>query len=233
MTTVAILQPGYLPWLGYFEQMERADVFVHMDDVPFTRKDWRSRNRIRLHDKAHWLSVPVLKQPLGTSIRDMRIDYSQNWLRKHRSAIESAYRKAPYFPWLADSIFPILDDREEFLVDLDVRLAMKLRECFQITTPCVFSSTLCVSSQNKVDRIIEICRSLGATRLYDGQAAKEFIDAEYFADAGIEAEFQDYRHPVYDQGGEGFIPQLSAIDLIAQCGPQSRSLLLTPCGVHP
>jgi hypothetical protein len=74
---------------------------------------------------------------------------------------------------------------------------------------------------------------LGATRLYDGQAAKEFIDAEYFADAGIEAEFQDYRHPVYDQGGEGFIPQLSAIDLIAQCGPQSRSLLLTPCGVHP
>jgi hypothetical protein len=176
--------------------------------------------------------VPVLKQPLGTSIRDMRIDYSQNWLRKHRNAIESAYRKAPYFQWLADSIFPILDDREEFLVDLDVRLAMKLRECFQITTPCVFSSTLCVSSQNKVDRIIEICRSLGATRLYDGQAAKEFIDAEYFADAGIEAEFQDYRHPVYDQGDEGFIPHLSAIDLIAHCGPQSRSLLLTPCGVR-
>ena len=149
MTTAAILQPGYLPWLGYFEQMECADVFVHMDDVPFTRKDWRSRNRIRLHDKPHWLSVPVHKQPLGTSIRDMRIDYSQNWVHKHRSAVESAYRKAPYYQWLADAIFPILEDREEFLVDLDVRLAMKLRECFQIKTPCFFSSALKVTVEEQ------------------------------------------------------------------------------------
>ena len=230
MTTAAILQPGYLPWLGYFEQMECADVFVHMDDVPFTRKDWRSRNRIRLHDKAHWLSVPVHKQPLGTSIRDMRIDYSQNWVHKHRSAVESAYRKAPYYQWLADAIFPILEDREEFLVDLDVRLAMKLRECFQIKTPCFFSSALKVTAKNKMDRIIEICGAVGATRLYDGQASKEFIDIEYFFEAGIEVEFQDYRHPIYDQGGEGFIPHLSAIDLIARCGGQARGLLLGPAG---
>jgi WbqC-like protein family len=228
MTTAAILQPGYLPWLGYFEQMERADVFVHMDDVPFTRKDWRSRNRIRLHDRVHWLSVPVLKRPLGTSIREMRIDYSQNWVHKHRCAIESAYRKAPNFHWIADAIFPILDDREEFLVDLDVRLALKLRECFQIETPCAFSSGLNVSSKNNVDRIIEICKAVGATRLYDGQAAKAFIDLEYFAAAGIEVEFQDYQHPLYDQGSDGFIPQLSAIDLIAHCGAQARGLLLAP-----
>lgn len=233
MTTAAILQPGYLPWLGYFEQMERADVFVHMDDVPFTRKGWRSRNRIRLHDKAHWLSVPVLKQPLGTSIREMRIDYSQNWVHKHRSAIESAYRKAPYYEKLADAIFPILDDHEEFLVDLDVRLAMKLREYFQIKTPCVFSSALNVTSKNKMDRIIEICRAVGATRLYDGQAAKEFIDTEYFAGAGIQVEFQNYQHPIYDQEGEGFIPYLSAIDLIAYCGAQARGLLVAQDGAGP
>ncbi len=228
MKTVAILQPGYLPWLGYFEQMERADVFVHMDDVPFTRKDWRSRNRIRLNDQPHWLSVPVIKQPLGTSIRDMRIDYSQNWVRKHCGSIESAYRKAPFFEALADCIFPILDDREEFLVDLDVRLVMELRQWFQIKTPCVFSSQLDVGPRDKVDRIIGICRAVGATRLYDGQAAKAFIDTEYFAEAGIEVEFQDYRHPVYDQGGEGFIPYLSAIDLIVRCGAQARTVLLAP-----
>jgi hypothetical protein len=231
MTTTSILQPGYLPWLGYFEQMERADVFVHMDDVPFTRKDWRSRNRIRLHDKAHWLSVPVLKQPLGTSIRDMRIDYSQNWVHKHRSAIASAYRKAPHFQLIAEAVFPILDDREDFLIDLDVRLAMKLRECFQIKTPCVFASSLNVKSTNKMDRIIQICKAVGATRLYDGQAAKEFIDVEYFAAAGIEVEFQEYQHPVYDQGGNGFIRQLSTIDLIAHCGAQARGLLLAPARV--
>jgi hypothetical protein len=223
MTTAAILQPGYLPWLGYFEQMERADVFVHLDDVAFTRQDWRSRNRIRLNDKAYWLSVPVLAQPVGTKIRDMRIDYSQKWVRKHRGLIESAYGKAPHFQALADAIFPILDDREEFLVDLDVRLVIELRKLLQIKTPCAFSSQLSVASTNKMDRLIEICRAVGATRLYDGQAAKDFIDIEY----------QDYKHPVYDQGSEGFIPHLSAIDLIAHCGPQSRSLLLAPCGARP
>ena len=94
---IAILQPVYLPWLGYFEQMAVADHFVFMDDVQYTRHDWRNRNRIKTAAGSIWLTVPVRKHPRDALIRDVEINYSENWPRKHLRSIEISYRKCPYF----------------------------------------------------------------------------------------------------------------------------------------
>jgi hypothetical protein len=223
--TVGILQPGYLPWLGFFEQICRCDVFVLYDDVQFERGSWRNRNRIKTPSGPHWLTVPVLRKGEGFClIKDVVINSSVPWQKKHIKAIAQHYSKAPFFGHYAEGLFDILNRPWRFLIDLDVELIYWLVTELSIETPIVLSSDLGIPGDN-VQRLIGIIHSLGGNHFYEGSAGKNYIDVRLFEKEGIFVTFQEYGHPRYPQLYGDFMSHLSIIDLLFNCGPESLHIL--------
>jgi hypothetical protein len=224
--TVGILQPSYLPWLGFFEQLHQVDIFVYYDDVQFEKGSWRNRNRIKTPTGPQWLTVPVLiKGQNFPLIRDVRINQTERWGKKHIKSIEQNYRKAPYFDTYAPKLFAIMEKGQEFLLDLNLELLSLLAEGLGITTPTVLASELGVTGK-KSERLLKILRSLGATTFYEGSSGKDYIDIRLFAENNINLIYQEYVHPIYTQLHGEFIPYLSIIDLVFNHGPASLEILL-------
>jgi hypothetical protein len=222
---VTILQPSYLPWLGFFEQMHRSDQFVLYDDVQFTRRDWRNRNRVRVQEGSVWLTVPVIqKNKYEQSLLETKIDNSTSWKRKHLETIRSHYSKTPFFdlhfPW-CEKVF---NSEWDFLLDLSLETIQYLKEQLKINTPLLRSSEL-GGTGDKTERLISICKQLGATQYLSGESARNYISEKDFSDQDIELEYQEYQHPEYPQRYEGFVPFLSTIDLLFNCGDKSLEFL--------
>lgn len=225
MTTLVALQPGYLPWLGYFDLLHRADVFVHYDDVQFDKHGWRNRNRVKGPKGAVWLTVPVLHGGrFGQAVLDVEIDERQDWRRKHLSTIAQFYARAP----LVESVLPRLRDILERpwprLVELDLAIIDWLAAELGIATPRHRASGLGIGGDRN-ERLLNLCRHFGATRYLSGDAARAYLDAERFAAAGIEVVWHDYRHPTYPQLHGEFAPYLSALDLLLNMGKRSLGVL--------
>jgi len=222
---VTILQPSYLPWLGFFEQMHRSDQFVLYDDVQFTRRDWRNRNRVRVLEGSVWLTVPVIqKNKFEQSLLETKIDNSTPWKRKHLETIRCHYSKTPFFdlhyPW-CEKVF---NSEWNFLLDLSLETIQYLKGELKINTPLLRSSEL-GEPGNKTERLVSICKQLGATQYLSGESARNYISEKDFSDQGIELEYQEYQHPEYPQRYEGFVPFLSTIDLLFNCGDKSLGFL--------
>ncbi|KJS66637.1 MAG: hypothetical protein JL50_11395 [Peptococcaceae bacterium BICA1-7] len=224
---IAILQPGYLPWLGFFEQMALVDKFVYLDDVQYTKKDWRNRNRIKTANGILFLTVPVFDVTRNTRINDAKIYYGNDWVKNHLKAIYFAYCKAAHFQPLFDELKEVLEKRPNRLIDLNVALVDLLCRHLNINTPVFFSSDAKIKGIDKNDRIIRLCKHYGSTFLYDGKSAQSFIDIERFSSEGIKVVFQDYCHPVYKQLYGQFISHLAAIDLIFNHGPEAGKILIS------
>jgi len=211
---IAILQPGYLPWLGFFDQELSVDLFVLYDDVQYDRRGWRNRNRIKTPKGPVWLTVPVeQKGKYHQLIREVKIDNTRPWKRKHLRTIETFYTKAPYFEKLFPQFERILAQEWEYLWELDLKVIEWLNELIGVKTPIVLASQLSASGA-KSERLLDICTKLGAKEYYSGAAAKYYLDIELFKRAGIEVFFQEYEHPVYPQLHGDFISHLSVIDLL-------------------
>jgi hypothetical protein len=222
---VGILQPGYLPWLGFFEQLARSDVFVLYDDVQFEKGSWRNRNRIKTPGGIQWLTVPILLKGKGRPlIRDVQINTKESWAEKHIRTISQHYQKTPYFTIYAEELFEILRREWHYLVDLDVALIAWLSLHLGIRTKTILSSELGIKGSGN-DRLIRIIRSLSGSHFYEGAAGRNYIDLERFESAGIRVVFQDYVHPVYPQLYDDFISHLSIVDLLFNCGSQSLGIL--------
>ena len=222
---VTILQPSYLPWLGFFEQMTRSDKFVLLDDVQYTRRDWRNRNKVRVKEGWVWLMVPVQqKSRFSQSLLETRIDNSVSWRRKHLETLRQHYCKAPFFEKYFPRCQQIYEKDWEFLFDLCLETIQFLKEEMGIETPLLRSSEMKLSGE-KTERLVSICRELGATHYLSGESGSDYISQEDFSNPGIELEYQNYEHPVYPQRYPGFVPHLSTIDLLFNCGEQSLSIL--------
>ena len=223
--TAVILQPSYFPWIGYFAQMARADVFVVYDDVQYDKHSWRNRNRIKSSAGPQWLTVPVRThgrdQPTN---RGIHVDNAQNWRRKHLLSIQQNYSKALYFA----QYFPVFEQlfaREwDLLIDLNLAAFSAMNEALGLVREIKFSSELGCEGAS-VERLIALCHTLGATRFYEGSAGRDYIDDSLFRSAGIEIEYQDYPHPTYPQLHGDFVSHLSIIDLLFNCGPKSMEVL--------
>lgn len=223
---IAIMQPGYLPWLGFFELMHNCDLFVLFDDVQYTKKDWRSRNRIRTKDGWMWLSVPVLtKGKQSQLINEARIDNSFNWRSKHLNSIEINYHKSKFFNEYFPRLKKILSFDWEYLVDLDMELIKWLSGEISIQKEIIKSSGLKAVGRRE-DKIIAVCKALKADELYDSMASSGFLDAGEFQAQGIKLIFQDYAHPVYSQLHSPFMPFMSSVDLLFNHGKESAGILL-------
>lgn len=223
--TIGILQPVYLPWLGYFEQLAYAGHFVFLDDVQYTHQDWRNRNRIKTANGSTWLTVPIRRRPHGTLLRDVEVNQEQPWRRRHLRSIEQSYRKCPHFEPLYSELAAELEAVPRRLVDLDVRLIRLLCGHLDIDTPTSYSSEVRRQGAGRQERLIEICRAQAATRFYEGARGADYIEVERFRRAGVEVIFQSYRHPTYSQPYGEFLSHQSAIDLIMNTGPEAPAIL--------
>ena len=222
---VTILQPSYLPWLGFFEQMSRSDKFVLLDDVQYTRRDWRNRNRIRVRENWIWLTVPVQqKSRFSQSLLETRIDNSVSWRRKHLETLRQHYCKAPFFEKYFPRCQQVYEKDWTFLFDLCLETINLIKEEMGIETPLLRSSEMKPGGE-KTERLVSICRELGATHYLSGESGSNYIAEEDFSSQGIALEYQNYEHPVYSQRYTGFVPHLSAIDLLFNCGEQSLGIL--------
>lgn len=228
----AILQPGYLPWIGFFEQMALSDVFVVLDDVPYDKDGWRNRNRILLGGAPTWLTVPVrTRGRMGQLIRDVAIDREQPWLERHRRTLHHAYGGRP--GWGAVS--EILDGAEledaDLLATVNRIVTERIRATLSLRTRIVNSSDL-RTTDDRNGRLIDICRQLGVTRYLSGQAAKSYLDVGGMTTAGIEVLWHEHVPHAYPQQAEGFVPRLSAIDLVANVGSEAAADILREGARH-
>lgn len=223
---IGILQPAYLPWLGFFEQVQRVDAFVILDDVQHTKQDWRNRNRIRAcgAEGFAYLTVPVKKAPVETRVKDILVAYDQKWVARHLNLLKAHYARASHFDEHLPGLQAILELRLESLVDLNMRLTDWLMRSFGFSTPMVFSSSLNVPGR-KTEKLINICRAMEATDLYDGWSAQNFIDPEDFLTARLGLHYQKYTPVEYPQQYEPFVPYLSAVDVLFNCGPASGEII--------
>ncbi len=223
---IAIMQPGYIPWLGFFELMINCDLFVLLDDVQCDVKSWRNRNRIRTTCGWAWLTVPLLhKGKRGQPINETRINNGVDWRRKHLAAIEINYSRARFFREYIGFFRDLYMKEWWYLAELDASIISFLSGAFGIATPLYRSSALGLGRLHGNQKILEICRLLGAGELYDSAGARPFIDLQLFRDNGIGVSFQQYEHPVYRQVYHPFVPFMSALDLLFNEGDGSRSII--------
>lgn len=225
---LAILQSSYIPWLGYFDQMAHCDQFVFLDDVQFTRRDWRNRNKIRTSSNWVWLTVPVIqKHKFNQTLMETRIDNSTDWKNKHRQTIRHNYAKAAHFDLHFPYFESIFNKEWKFLVDLCLETTLHLKKVLKIPTPTHRSSEMEITN-TKADRIIAICQQMGATHYLSGDAAENYLSKseEDFLRNNIQVEYHEYEHPRYVQRYPGFVPYMSVIDLLFNHGDKSLGILL-------
>ncbi len=228
---VSVHQPHFLPWLGYLERMQQADLFIILDHVQFERQNYQNRTRILLDGQAHWLTVPLVHNSQQERIIDKQIDNPdkaeiRHWAEKNYQKIYQAYRKAPFFNAHAPHLKKIMESRWARLVDLNQALLVYLRDQLGITTPLINSSELMVDGRQS-ELILNLCQAVDADTLLIGMGgSRRYLDYKAFAKAGIEIIGQNFEHPQYAQcGGKDFVQGLSAIDLLFNHGPESREIL--------
>ena len=223
MTIVAINQPGYLPWMGFFKRIMYSDIFVFLDDVQYLKKDWQNRNKIRTSQGWIWLSVPVKKNDLE-NLNKVDIDYSENWISTHKKSIRYNYSKSKFF----DDHWPFFEQlfEKKFtrLIDLNMEIINYVLQTLDIKTKTIFASELEVIGK-KSDLNLSICKTLNADVYLSGTLGQDYIKIDDFKNNDIDVKFADYRHPVYPQYFDPFIPNMAIIDLLFNCGKESRKIL--------
>lgn len=222
---VAIHQPHYLPWAGYLDKVDRADAFVLLDTVAFSKGDWQNRNRFKTAQGWQWVTVPVLHES-GQLIEEVRIDPRQHsWARSHRQALRTNYGATPWYEWTAEGLEAIWQQEWELLAPLGRATLEWFMERMGLTPPLHWAHAMDPAPDHPDERLIYLCRQLGADTYLAGPEGPEYMEMDRWEAAGIEVEVQDFTHPEYDQPFGDFLPGMSAVDLLCNCGPRSLDLL--------
>jgi hypothetical protein len=226
MKVVAALQPGYLPWLGFFDLMKRSDLFIIEDSLKFTKQDWRNRNRIRTAQGTGYLTVPVKKGATDLRINDVMIDNSRPWGRRHLNLLEHNYRGAPYWADYEAFLRETFDRAWTRLIDLDLWFIDFFRREFAIKTETALLSELAVTfGPDKTRSLVELLQAVWGDVFLEGATGKGFIEPTQFEEAGLRVEFQDYVCRPYPQQFKPFVSHLSAIDLLLNTGPDGSDVI--------
>jgi hypothetical protein len=213
----AIVQSNYIPWKGYFDMIAAVDEFVLFDDVQFTKNDWRNRNQIKTPQGVQWLTVPV-GQDINRRIRDVSLPDTR-WQAKHWKTIESNYRRAPHFASVAEEIEPLYTQRQHAGLSSLNRALIEAISAFLGTTTKISNSWDYTLTEGKTERLVDLCKQIGATEYVSGPAAKSYIDEKVFLDQGIKLTWFDYSgYPEYSQLWGGFVHGVSILDLLFNCG---------------
>lgn len=221
---VSIHQPQYLPWLGYFDKIDKADVFVLLDDVQFKKNEWQNRNKIKTAQGWQWLTVPVTYQ-YPQRINEVGINNRDRWQHRHRQALLSNYRKAPFWNSLEGFVEEIFTPEWQGIAELNIRVVRRLAEILGIETPIHVSSEIGTFPEDPDERLIAITQYFGSDTYLAGSGGRDYMDLEKYKKNGIHVFFQDFQHPRYQQLYGEFEPFMSVIDLIFNQGSESLHIL--------
>jgi hypothetical protein len=224
MKTLAICQPHYLPWPGHFRLMKEADFYVFADHVQFESGSWQCRNRIKTSTGWKWLTIPVCHSGLFGSIKNVHINNDAPWAKKHFNILSSYYGKSPYFEVYSDFFKSTYEQKWTLLSELNIHITKYLAAQLGLSPTFLKSSDL--TTQGKRSHLaLSICKLLKVDRYLSSIGAKEYMRQEHadvlFEKEGIQLEFLEYSTPEYPQLFGSFIKNLSFVDCLFNCGPES------------
>jgi len=217
---VAIHQPTYIPYLGYFYKIAQVDIFVFLDNVPLLQgRGWGTRNRIMTPKGPQWLTIPCKKKGKREQlIRDVEIDNTTHWQRKHWETIRHNYSKAPYYEWVAGLLSDTYSTKWDRLAELNKHLIRTISRALNLRRPLIEASWVGAQG-NGEGLLINICRDVGADTSLSGPGGANSQDPAHFEAAGITLEYSDFVHPVYAQQVPGFVRDVSIVDVLCNWGP--------------
>jgi hypothetical protein len=220
-------QPYFFPYPGFFYKAYRSEVFVILDAVQFPRgTTWTTRNRFKNHQGSLWMTVPVKKKGLGLQkINDVRICHDGRWAKKHLESMRNAYANAPYVKEHLIFLEELFSTKFEKLIDFNLKIIRYLMKHLQIYTEVILLSELDIPAKGD-QLLIEMCRKLEAHQFLAQRAARKYLDADRFTEAGIQLTDVKPPSPVYPQLWGSFIPNLSALDLVLNCGSKAHDIMI-------
>lgn len=224
---VAIMQPTYVPWCGYFDLIDQADLFVFLDDVPFQKRSWQQRNRIVRPEGLSWLTLPVKSKGMrGQRICDVELS-DVSVLEKHLRTLATVYAGAPFLEALLWEYELVAESAGVSLSMWNVGLIEAMCKALDIETPWILASEICVGA-HRGEHLARVCQAVGATEYLTPPGSVEYLqeDIASFETRGIAVRVQEYEHPTYEQPGqESFCSHASALDLLARTGPEAGAIL--------
>ncbi len=220
---IAIHQPQFMPWLGYFDKMDQVDSFVLLDNVQYKKNEFQNRNRIKTPQGPQWLTVPVSYQ-FPARIDEVQVRVGDPWRRKHLQTLVANYAKAPYWAQYAESLRDLYAVEWTSLAAVNRASVEWLKSQLGIATPLAVASEMELS-QEPTQRLLDICKELGASTYLAGVDGRKYMELDRFAAAGIEVAFQEYEHPQYAQMHGEFSSHLSVLDLLFNCGSESGKIV--------
>lgn len=233
-TRIAGIQPGYLPWLGFFDQMLRVDAFLIADELPYTASGWTRRNRVRGADGPVWLSLPARPEP-GDRIDAVALAPGAPWLRKHAATLRHLYARGVEVAETVGAFETALAEVAPGLGPTATATVRLLADRLGVETPILVSSELGLEARYEARfpdrpgptrRIVAYLEALGADELLEGAAGRAYFDVPLFASFGMRVRFHDYVHPEYPQLHDGFVSHLSAMDLLLCAGVEEARRVL-------
>lgn len=225
---VAISQPTYLPWMGYFDLMDQVDAFVFLDSVQFEKRSWQQRNRIKTLSGLQWLTVPVAVRGKQEQQISEAVIQEPASLENHLRTIELNYRRAPHFAAYYPEFASVFQDSQAspLLVDLNLRLIRWMMQALGLRTQ-VYRSSEMHQPGRRTELLANIAESLGATEYLSALGSADYLLGEMnvMTDRRITVTFQHYQHPEYKQLFPPFLPYATVLDLLLNEGPRSLEIL--------
>jgi len=229
--TVVIHQPDFLSYLGFFHRLLNSDLFIILDDVQYvssSSRSWTNRDKIKTQIGEQWLTVNVKKAPRNTNISKIVLNDTIDWKKQNLNLLRQNYTKSKYFNEIFPHIEKLYINDFKNLLDFNMASIRMLLELFDIKVDIEYSSNL-NTTKTKSERLVEILTQVDATHYLSGMGAKDYHQDKPFDDAGIEVIWQDFTHPVYPQLYGEFIPYLSSVDMLFNCGIEKSREILRSC----
>jgi hypothetical protein len=226
--TVVIHQPDFAPYLGFFHRFLHADEFIVLDHVQFvtgTSRSWTHRDKIKTAAGEQWITLSTARAPLGTPINAIELSTTVDWRRKNLDLLIQNYRKASYFGLVFPAIEQAYDNPPTLMADFNMRFVQLLMDMLDVTLPWRRSADMQPAGASN-ELLIDLLTKVGATRYLSGTGARAYMEPDKFEKAGIEVIWQDFQHPVYPQLYGPFIPYLSSLDALFNCGIERTRKLL-------
>ena len=227
MNNIAIMQPTFLPWIGYFAMIDRVEDFVFLDSVQFSKRSWQQRNQIFSLNGPIWLTVPIISKGKSDQlIKDTKIDNSREWARKVHNSLTSSYSNTKFFKKYRGPIFESINQNIENISDLNINLIKVIMDQLGMNGTKFYRSSELSSEGSKAELLSNICVELGKNEYLSAPGSKEYIsESRDFEQRSIEVKYHDYKHPEYDQGKKEFRSHLSIVDLLFNEGDKALEIL--------
>lgn len=219
--TCVVLQPSYIPWRGYFDQIRRSDVFVYYDDVQYDKHGWRNRNRIKTANGPIWLTIPVHSKgnvAESLTIGEIKIDWRTPWPKKHLESLRHAYARTPHFKASLPLLEEIYSSRHDLLVDFLLESTQLICEAIGLGDRKFVRSSDLQARGVKTERLLAILDEVGADHYLSGPSARDYLEEDRFTQAGKSLEYMRYDYSPYLQLHPPYDPAVSILDTLFMLG---------------